>query len=214
MRRNHLLVISVVLLMLASEATGQNPPTVTQEAKNSPCSNIVALTGDVKIDCSSLTPTQQKIIESIPSLLRKLIAHQADADAIIARLDECLKAVNPNLPAKAYFCNGGWRSTGIGANTGLQMNVSPGPDPSLGEMINLNNNHTQYQKLLEVCTSQIESNPEWLTPRLFCAIAYASLGNAAKAKEMIDVYDSRKGPAYDDDPLCKQVSDAIHTALK
>jgi hypothetical protein len=69
-------------------------------------------------------------------------------------------------------------------------------------------------KLLKVCTAEIESKPEWLTPRLFCAIAYGSLGNTAKAKEMLAVYDAGKGPAYDGDASCKQMSDVLHANLK
>jgi hypothetical protein len=88
MRQNRLLILSVVLLLLTSEAIGQNPPTVTQEAKGSPCSNIVALTGDVKLNCSSLTPAQQKIIESIPDVLRKILNSQLDANAVVKKLNE------------------------------------------------------------------------------------------------------------------------------
>jgi hypothetical protein len=167
----------------------------------------------VKIDCASLTPAQQKIIESIPSLLRNIIAHQREADAVLARLDECLKAVNPNLPKKTYMCKGGWTMEGPSATTMHQMNADFGPDPSMGEMIKLNNAH-QYKELLQLCTSQIESKPEWLTPRLFCALAYGAMADIAKAKDMLAIYDDRKGPAYDGDADCKTVSNFLHANLK
>jgi len=79
--------------VLGSQAFGQTLPSVTQDAKNSSCSNIVALAGDVKIDCSSLTPAQQKIIESIPSILHKILANQVDAETILSKLDGCLEGI-------------------------------------------------------------------------------------------------------------------------
>ena len=206
MRRNHLLIPSAVLFLLVSEVAAQNSPGITQEAKSSPCSNVIALTGDVKIDCSSLTPAQQKIIDSIPALLRNIIAHQHDADAVIAKLDECLKAANPNVPHTVYSCKGQSRTEKVNAGGGTEWGFNQNPDPSAPEMAKLLNAR-QFPELLEVCISQIESKPEWLTPRLFCASAYRGLGDATKAKEMLAFYDAQKGPGYDGDPDCKQLSD-------
>ncbi len=214
MRRNHLLIPSAMLFVLASKAIGQNPPTVKQEAKSSPCSNIVALAGDVKIDCSSLTSAQQKIIENIPSLLRRIIAHQSDADAVIAKLDECLKTVNQNRPKTIYDCRGNWSTEGPSTG-GLHNETSTfiGTDPSLQEMSKLAD-AAQNKELLKVCTTQLEAKPEWLTPRLFCALAYEGLGDNAKAKEMLDAYDGGKGPAYDGNAFCRRWSDLTHSKLK
>src|SRR5580700_3438232 len=105
MRRNRLLITSAILFALASKAVGQQPPTVTQEAKSSPCSNIIALAGDVKIDCSSLTPAQQKLIEGIPGLLHKILANQLDPNVVTAKLDEILREVrriDPSGPVVSY----------------------------------------------------------------------------------------------------------------
>ena len=99
-----------------------------------------------------------------------MLANQIDADKVMAKLDEILHAVNPNLPTKVYFCKGGWRSLGPGPNTGMQMTMNGGEDPSGVEMAKLSDAR-QFKELLKVCTTQIESKPEWLTPRLFCGLA-------------------------------------------
>jgi hypothetical protein len=72
----------------------------------------------------------------------------------------------------------------------------------------------QNSALLEICTSQLRSKPEWLTPRLFCAIGYARIGDQAQAKEMLDIYDARKGPAYTGDDFCRGLSDLAHSPPK
>ncbi len=66
--------------------------------------------------------------------------------------------------------------------------------------------------MLKVCSAQIAEKPEWLTPRLFCAVAYLMMGDKTKGKEMVDFYDHWKGPAYDDDQSCQQLSGAVHAA--
>ena len=69
-------------------------PSVKQDAKNSSCSNIVALAGNVKVDCSSLTPTQKKTIESIPLLLQKILSEQVDPDALMTAVTHIESEVN------------------------------------------------------------------------------------------------------------------------
>ena len=133
--------------------------------------------------------------------------------ALNKKVDEILHAVNPNLPTKIYFCNGGWRSEGPGPNVGNQEVIDFSPDSSVDEMAKLAD-AGQYKELLKLCTAQIEAKPEWLTPRLLCALAYEGMGNRTEAKGMLDTYDARKGPAYDGDGFCKQVSDFAHAQLK
>lgn len=96
MLQNNLLLKSLSALMLASgglQALGQAPPSVKQDAKNASCSNIVALAGNVNLDCSSLTPAQQKLIESIPALLHKILANQLDPNAVMEKLNEIHKDI-------------------------------------------------------------------------------------------------------------------------
>ena len=142
-------------------------------------------------------------------ILNRILANQIDPKQVMGKLDEILKTVNPNLPPKTYFCNGICRTLGPGANAGLEMRLA-GDDSAFQEMIRLNNSH-QYLDLLKTCLAEINSKPEWLTPRLFCSLAYANTGNSAKAKEMLAEFDSRTGPAYDAE---HQISDVLHKNLQ
>ena len=97
LRNNPLLKsLSVLALAFGNPAFCQSTatPNVKQDAKNSSCSNIVALAGNVKIDCKSLTPAQQKLIESIPSLLNKILVRQLDPDAVRTMLENIQSQVN------------------------------------------------------------------------------------------------------------------------
>lgn len=92
MLRNSLLRNSLSALVLASGSLAScqstTAPGVKQEAKNSSCSNIVALAGNVEVNCSSLTPAQQKQIESIPLILHKILVNQIDPESVMLALDE------------------------------------------------------------------------------------------------------------------------------
>jgi len=84
--------LEVILALLATATYGpsQTPSTVTQKSKDSACSNIVALAGNVDVKCSSLTPAQQKIIDCIPGVLNKILSNQLDVSLVMAKLDELL----------------------------------------------------------------------------------------------------------------------------
>jgi len=129
----------------------------------------------------------------------------------MAKLDEILKAINPNLPAKTYFCNGMWRTAGPGKNAGMEVSIG-GDDSAFQEMARLYNSK-QFTDVVKKCLSQIESAPEWLTPRLFCGLGYLALGDTAKAKEMLKDFDSRTGPAYEAEP-CDKMSTFLHASLQ
>jgi hypothetical protein len=201
---------SFILSLLVSLPCWTQTAATGRASTGGPCS--VANTGSdnkIQINCGIGREQGEKML----AILNKILANRIDSDAVMAKLDEILHAVNPNLPKKAYFCNGGWTSSGPGVNTAMQMNTSFDEDPSLAEMIKLAN-AGQNEELLKACTSQIESEPDWLTPRLFCAIAYGGMANKVKAQEMLDTYNARKGPAYEGDDLCKQLSDAAHSRAK
>ncbi|MFZ0739649.1 MAG: hypothetical protein WBL70_01665 [Candidatus Acidiferrales bacterium] len=144
-------------------------------------------------------------------ILNKILANQLDPEAVMSKLNEILKAVNPNIPTKTYFCNGQWRTSGPGPNAALEVTLG-GDDSAFQEMVRLNNSR-QYSELLKACTAQNISEPEWLTPRLFCGLAYLSTGDRMKAKEMLAEFDSKTGPAYDV-AACQQMSAYLHTALQ
>src|ERR1700722_4203795 len=159
------------------------------------------------INCGIDKKQGQKMLE----ILNKILANQLDPDAVMTKLDEILKAVNPNIPAKTYFCNGQWRTAGPGANAGFEI-IMGGDDSAFQQMVRLNNSK-QYPELLKNCLAGIHSNPEWLTPRLFCGLGYLGIGDKLKAKDMLAEFDSKTGPAYDVDG-CHQMSEYLHRALQ
>jgi hypothetical protein len=200
--------LSLLFAISVTNITTQQPVQNNQSAKNSPCANILAITGPININCSSLTQAEQKIIDGIPDVLKKILSNQLDTNAVMKKLNEILHAVNPNVPVKTYFCNGKWKTIGPSATSALEIDGG-GDDTAFQSMLRLNNS-AQYRELLKLCLGQIESSPEWLTPRLFCGLAYSALGDKTKAKSMMDEFDMRTGPAYDID-ACKQMSDFLHS---
>src|SRR5580692_1438199 len=69
------LVRNLVVFPLLSAAiiVAQAHPPITQESTRSLCSNIVALDGDVKVDCSRLSPEQEKrILDLANRMLERL----------------------------------------------------------------------------------------------------------------------------------------------
>lgn len=54
-----------------------------------------------------------------------------------------------------------------------------------------------YPELLKKCQANIKSTPDWLTPRLFCGLAYAGLNRNAEAESMLAEYQKKAGPDYD-----------------
>jgi hypothetical protein len=196
----------VLLLLIPLPCRSQTTTTGTAETKG-PCSP--AVTGSKNtftINCGIDKKQGQKMLE----ILNKILANQLDPQAVMSKLDEILKAVNPNIPAKTYFCNGEWRTSGPGTHAAFEINMG-GDDSAFQEMARLNNSK-QYEDLLKTCIAQISSTPEWLTPRLFCGLAYLGTGDKAKAKQLLTEFDSKTGPAYDAD-ACHQMSAFLHSQL-
>jgi hypothetical protein len=191
-----------------TETSGSQTTTTGNAETAGACSP--AVTGNKNtftINCGIDKKQGQKMLE----ILNKILANQLDPDAVMAKLDEILKAVNPNIPAKTYFCNGQWRTAGPGPHAGFEV-IMGGDDSAFQEMARLNNSR-QYTELVRVCLAQIHSAPEWLTPRLFCGLAYLGTGDKLKAKDMLKEFDSKTGPAYDVD-ACHEMSDFLHRAIQ
>lgn len=79
---------AVIILALHGPITAQT--SIKQESKGGACSNIVALVGNVSLNCTDLSATEKRIIDSIPALLKKILASQLDPDAVMAKLDEII----------------------------------------------------------------------------------------------------------------------------
>lgn len=202
-------LLCLLLMLIALPCRSQKPSTTGEATTTGPCSP--AVTGNnnqFNINCQGISKEQGA---KMLGILNKILANQLDPEAVMAKLDEILKAVNPNVPAKTYFCNGMWRTAGPGKNAGFEVSMG-GDDKGFQEMIRLNNSK-QFADLLKTCISQIQSVPEWLSPRLFCGLAYLSLGDKIKAKEMLKEFDSKTGPAYDAEP-CHKISTHLHAVLQ
>jgi len=197
----------ILSLLMAIPCWSQTTATGKAETAGACSPAVTGSKNTFTINCGINKEQGQKMLV----ILNKILANQIDPDAVMAKLDEILKAVNPNIPAKTYFCNGQWRTAGPGANAGFEVSMG-GDDSMFQEMVRLNNS-AQYAELLKVCLAQIHSTPGWLTPRLFCALAYLGTKDKAKAKAMVEEFDSKTGPAYDVD-ACHQMSEYLHKNIK
>jgi hypothetical protein len=114
--------------------------------------------------------------------------------------------VNPNQPVITYNCDGTEQRISEAGNVGGCFgNGCPTAkaydamrllwDSALLELKQTGTT-INASELLNKCTRQIESTPEWLTPYLFCSGAETHLGNVAKAKEMLSYYEAQKGSGY------------------
>src|SRR5271170_6313604 len=86
-------------LVALTDMYGQTSTAIKQQAKKSNCSNIVALAGDVKVDCSHLTTAQQRAIANIPAILKLSLTNEEFLKSIIVKLDEALK-IKPGCVAQ------------------------------------------------------------------------------------------------------------------
>jgi len=108
MLKRSLNVVILVFSFVAIVAHGQTVPNLDQNSAKSACSNIVALAGDVTINCSSLTSEQKKTLDTIPAILRKILAKQIDTKAVMDKLDEIVAATSrPAIPTTVQNNNGG-----------------------------------------------------------------------------------------------------------
>lgn len=198
--------IIAALLMYILLASAQSKPQPVETT--GPCSPITTGNNNTfNITCG--IGKQQG--DALLKIMNKVLVNQLDPDVVMKKLDEILKAVNPNIPAKTYSCNGQWRTVGPSAIAALNVGMG-GDDKVFQDMVRMNNGG-QYPDLLKACLAQIESTPEWLTPRLLCGLAYLGAGDRERAAAMLREFDSRTGPAYDADG-CKQMSDYLHSQLR
>jgi hypothetical protein len=102
----------MVLIAISLEAHAQDKskplPSVDQRAERSNCTNIVALTGNVNINCSYLTPDQKKAISNIPSILKMALENKNYLEAILQKFDEMSKIT----PTVVNYAPGGFATSG------------------------------------------------------------------------------------------------------
>lgn len=202
-------LICAALLLAALPCEGQKSTGNAQTTGT--CSPAISGNNDqVTINCRGMSKAQA---EEMSSILNKILANQIDPATVMAKLDEILKAVNPNARITTYNCDGSQvRSTGPGINAASETRVTVGSDSLYQEMVKLYKTQ-HYSELAAFSLSEIESKPEWMTPRLFGSLAYLKLGETAKAKEMMKEFDSKAGPAYAVEP-CQQMANFLHSHLQ
>src|ERR1039458_9335015 len=81
--------IAPLLLLCWVAAAQPNPPSV--ETMGS-CSPVTTGNGNtLNLTCTGLTPAQQRLLQSLPALVNKLLASQADnTSEILSKLDTCI----------------------------------------------------------------------------------------------------------------------------
>jgi hypothetical protein len=104
--------VSVLLIACVSGFMfGQAKPTfVQQKSEKSVCANIVALTGNVDINCSNLsvlTPAQKKGLADIPAILKMALTNQNYLDAILEKMNAMAQPVTVNNAPGGFAVSGG-----------------------------------------------------------------------------------------------------------
>jgi hypothetical protein len=195
---------SLTLIVASIPGLSQTPSNIKQEAKDSACSNIVALAGNVNINCFSLTPAQRKLIEGMPAVLNKILANELDPSAVMEKLDEILHEVNPNAPKITYTFEGFKRVISPGRFSGEEE----GGGEVFLRMASLERTH-DWAGLLKVSEAQIKERPLWLTPYFEAGIANMNLGNKQKAIELLEYAEKRAAGNPDYDPMSKQLANLL-----
>jgi hypothetical protein len=153
---------------------------------------------DVSIRCQGMNPEQAARVSAafnILPVMNKLLEDKLDPDVVTAKLNELTKSASSSPRAKTYFCDGMWKSGAPDAK-GVLDTKTGGNDSEFLSMINLLEKQ-KYSELLTKCTANIKSTPDWLTPRLFCGLAYAGLGRNTQAEPMLKEFQQKAGPDYD-----------------
>jgi hypothetical protein len=130
--------LRVVLLFACTSSLGlcqAKPPTIQQKSDRSVCANIVALTGNVNVKCSSLTPDQSKLLAKIPTLLDKILANQGDSKVLLDKMDEMIEAIArlneaASQPPTINYAPGGFATSG-GTLYNPQVNNYRDPLPAI-----------------------------------------------------------------------------------
>jgi hypothetical protein len=160
-----------VLHLLASPCNSQN---ATSKAETTgACSPAISGNNNqVNISCQGISKDQAA---KMTSILNKILANQIDPDAVMAKLDEILKAVNPNKAVATYDFNGFKRVISPGRIEG-----SDGEMAAFKELVKANTS-TNWKEMLSLSEAEKSKAQEWLTPYFFAGLAYANLCEKDKA---------------------------------
>jgi hypothetical protein len=198
---------SLLVLLLSAPMFAQSQQRSTGKATTAgECSPAVTGTNNnFKFNDCGIGKAQA---EQIIGLLNKRLG-KGSPDEVINKLNELLKRTNPNGTVITYDCAGDERVSTPSTGRISDHTIQPGELTSpLLRLLRTG----KYSELLAACKAHIDSEPEWLTSRLFCAAAYISLGNRADAQKMFDEYNAGVGDAYNA-PLCLALASEIRTRL-
>lgn len=185
-----LCLLGTMLASIALPCFGQN--TTGKAETTGACSPAISgNSNQVRIDCKGVSKEQAaKMI----SILNKILANQIDPDKVMAKLDEILKAVNPNAGQVTYGFNGMRRIISPGRIEGDdgEMNV-------FNRLRSIQDSH-DWNRLVEECDAEIKKVPDWLTPYAFKGIALLNLGKKGEGITLLEYVDQRtpNNPDFDE----------------
>jgi hypothetical protein len=214
MNRLGLLMLTAVALVLGMSLKGasQQTPSTTSSKSEEPASCSIFETqakDQISIKCQGMNPEQSERVSAaftILPVMNKLLENKLDPELVTTKLDELTKSAGRVPRVKTYFCDGMWKSGAPNA-VGILDTKTGGNDSEFLSMINLLEKK-QYPELLTKCTANIKSTPEWLTPRLFCGLAYARLDRKVEAQAMLAEFEKKAGSTYDV-PDCHDMLDVL-----
>lgn len=114
--------LALILPFAALIVFGQDVNKIKQISEKSSCSNIVALAGNVNLNCSSLTPEQEKLLKDIPIMLNKILSSR-DTNLVINKLEELRKSIDKinSAPSMEHeYTNSD--ITALGGGTAVKLN--------------------------------------------------------------------------------------------
>jgi hypothetical protein len=199
-----LLVLATLAAVIGMSLSGRSQQT-SSTAKSAPealpasCSIFETQAKDqISIKCQGMNPEQSERISAafnILPVMNRLLEDKLDPELVTTKLDELTKSAARVPRVKTYFCDGMWKSGAPNAG-GILDTKTGGNDSEFLSMISLLEKK-QYPELLMKCTANIKSTPEWLTPRLFCGLAYAQLNRKVEAQAMLAEFEKKAGSTYD-----------------
>jgi hypothetical protein len=209
-----LILIPVVLIFgISLNGTSQQTSATSSPASGetaASCSISETKTKDqISIKCQGMNPEQGERVSAafnILPVMNKLLEDKLDPEVVTSKLDELTKSAARVPRVKTYFCDGMWKS-GAPNSSGILDTKTGGNDSEFLGMITLLEKK-QYPELLTKCTANIKSTPEWLTPRLFCGLAYARLNRKVEAQAMLTEFEAKAGSTYDV-PDCHDMLDVL-----
>lgn len=89
--------ISVVISVCVF-GVGQTKPAIQQHAKNSACSNIVALAGPLNLNCSHLDSNQRRQTSDIQRIVRAILTSQIDAHDVLLKIEAGVSDIRNSIP--------------------------------------------------------------------------------------------------------------------